>query len=170
VGQKDIPIEIPYHITRPGLIVPRIQRVDISVICRVDLKANGIQLDGFCVPVFAAEAKTYFDKNMVSGVDFSVASMKTTFPHCLYFGIGEFADFDLAAHSYASSDIDEIFVLRKQKRSSWRKSSSAEPIDAELVVEIVERIVASLKEQQIAHQDLSLRVPNGRLILGTSAI
>ncbi|GMO94239.1 Bpu10I family restriction endonuclease [Bradyrhizobium sp. TM239] len=169
-GQTDLAIEIAFDLKRPGVIVPRMQRVDIAVVKKIKLTADDTQLAGFCIPLFAAEAKTYFDKNMVSGVDYSVASMKSTFPHCLYYAIGEFADFDLAAHSYASSEIDEIFILRKQKRSAWRKSNDANKIDAELVEEIIKNVFASIVSQQSVHKDLTLRVPNGRLILGNPAL
>ena len=100
-GQTDIPIEIAFDLKRAGLIVPRLQRVDFAVVRRVALRAEDVQLKGFCIPLIAAEAKTYFDKNMVTGVAFSVAALKTTFPHCIYIAIGEFADFELGADSYA---------------------------------------------------------------------
>lgn len=165
-GQTDVPIEIAFDLKRPGLIVPRTQRVDFAVVKKVTLQADGHPLKGFCVPLFAGESKTYFDKNMISGVSFSVAALKTTFPHCVYVGVGEFADFELGADSYASSEIDEIYILRKQKRSEYRKTKLAKPVSEDLVGEIIQSMIGAIETHTRVHHDLKVRVPAGRLIAG----
>ena len=165
-GQTDIPIEIAFDLKREGIIVPRLQRVDFAIVKRVDLSANGAALKGFCIPLIGAEAKTYFDKNMITGVAYSVASLKTTFPHCVYIAIGEFADFELGADSYASSEIDEIYILRKQKRSEYRKSLVAKEVDPSLVQEIITLMISTIRSHTQVHSDLKLRMPRGRLIAG----
>lgn len=165
-GQADIPIEIAFDLKRPGLLVPRRQRVDFAIVQNVALEANGQALKGFCIPLFAGESKTYFDKNMISGVAYSVAALKTTFPHCVYVGIGEFADFELGADSYASSEIDEIYILRKQKRSDFRKTKVANPVSSLLLREIVDQMIETVEDHTKVHIDLKLRVPAGRLIRG----
>lgn len=165
-GQTDIPIEIAFDLKRNGLIVPRLQRVDFAIVKRVNLAADGMALRGFCVPLIGAEAKTYFDKNMITGVAYSVASLKTTFPHCVYIAIGEFADFELGADSYASSEIDEIYILRKQKRSDYRKTLVAKEIDPLLVREIISLMISTIRSHTQVHSDLKLRMPRGRLIAG----
>jgi hypothetical protein len=107
---------------------------------------------------------------MISGVEFSVATLKSTFPHCAYFAISEFADFELQSNSYASSEIDEIYILRKQKRADFRKSDVAKPLDRDLIIEILNRFFVGIENHLAVHHNLKLRVPNGRLIRGNPTL
>lgn len=163
-GQRDIPVELSFDIRSDDLVIPRSQRVDAAIIIKTQLIVANKELKGFCIPVFAAEAKTYFDKNMLSGVDQSAAGMKSTFPHCLYFSIGEFADFELSAHSYAAGAMDEIYILRHQKRADFRKTKAANPIDANLVAEILQRVETSIVEHNKMRPGLDVRLKTGKLI------
>lgn len=163
-GQRDIPVELSFDIRTEHLVIARTQRVDAAIIAKAPLKVAERELRGFCVPVFAAEVKTYFDKNMLAGVDQSAAGMKSTFPHCLYFGICEFADFELSAHSYAGGAIDEIYILRHQKRSEFRQTGVSNPIDHELVCEIVKRVELAVCSHASRRSDLGARIKTGKLI------
>lgn len=163
-GQREIPVELAFDIRTEDFIIARTQRVDAAIVIRAPLMVAGKELKGFCIPVFAAEAKTYFDKNMLSGVDQSAAGMKATFPHCLYFSIGEFADFELSSYSYAGGAIDEIYILRHQKRSDFRKTGVAEPVDAGLVAEILTRVERSIVNHQEKRPHLDVRIKSGKLI------
>lgn len=163
-GQRDIPVELSFDIRSDDLVIPRSQRVDAAIVIKTPLVVADKELVGFCIPVFAAEAKTYFDKNMLSGVDQSAAGMKSTFPHCLYFSIGEFADFELSAHSYAAGAMDEIYILRHQKRADFRKTKVANPIDANLVTEILTRVETAIINHNKKRPRLDVRLKTGRLI------
>lgn len=170
IGQTSIPIDIAFDLKREGLIVKKLQRVDVAVVKPVILAVDGIATTGFSIPLVAAEVKNYFDKNMISGVEFSVATLKSTFPHCAYFAISEFADFELQSNSYASSEIDEIYILRKQKRADFRKSDVAKPLDRDLIIEILNRFFVGIETHLAVHHNLKLRVPNGRLIRGNPTL
>ncbi|CAE6768519.1 hypothetical protein R69619_03731 [Paraburkholderia nemoris] len=163
-GQRDIPVEMSFDIRTDDFILARTQRVDAAIIVKTSLTVGGTELAGFCVPIFAAEIKTYFDKNMISGVDYSAAGMKSTFPHCLYYSIGEFADFDIGAHSYASGAIDEIFILRHQKRSDFRKTKKADALDPTLICEILENVERAIIDHQEKRPHLNVRMKSGKLI------
>lgn len=163
-GQQEIPVELSFDIRVGDFVVVRRQRVDVAIVKPVSLVVDDAQLEGFSIPIFAAEVKTYFDKNMLSGVDQSADGMKRTFPHCLYFSISEFADFEIGAYSYASGAMDEIFILRHQKRADWRKTSSAKPIDHILVFEILKRVNDAILNCNKKRSKLDERMKTGKLI------
>jgi hypothetical protein len=164
VGQREIPIRLSFDPKRKGFLVPHLQRVDMAIVLFAELSVNKVEHEGFCIPLFAAESKTYFDKNMISGVDFSVRTLKSTFPDCVYLAIGERSDFDLKGVNYANSAIDEIVILRRQKRSDYRKSGLGSPIATDLVAEVVARAVSVLDVFQETRPDLSMRIGGGKLI------
>ncbi|GFE67249.1 Bpu10I family restriction endonuclease [Litoreibacter roseus] len=136
-GQRDIAIDVSFDTRMPSLLMPKMQRVDLAIGYVTTLTVGAHASTPLFIPILAAEAKTYFDKNMISGVDFSATAIKNTFPHCQYLAMSEFADFDLQALSYAASSIDEIYILRHQKRSDFRKSGLAKGTSWENVKEIV---------------------------------
>jgi hypothetical protein len=163
-GQRDIPVELSFDTRTADLVFARTQRVDVAIVMKASLTVQGQELNNFAIPVFAAEAKTYFDKNMLSGVDQSAAGMKRTFPHCLYLAIAEFADFELGAQSYASGSMDEIFVLRHQKRADFRKTGVAHPIDTDLVAEILQTVERAIIDYDEPRPNLEERLKTGKLI------
>lgn len=164
VGQQDIPIEIAFDLGRKQLFLPHTQRVDVGIVFPAALMVNKFTLNNFCIPVFAAESKTYFDKNMISGVDFSVRALKNTFPQCLYYAIGERTDFSVDTINYANSSIDEIIVLRRQKRGDFRRTGKAEPIAADLVLHVVQEVDGILLDFGGSRPSLDERLKTGRLI------
>lgn len=163
-GQREIAVELSFDPRTENFVVARTQRVDAAIVLKAPMTVAGRELKDFCIPIFAAEAKTYFDKNMLSGVDQSAAGMKATFPHCLYFAISEFADFELSSHSYASGAIDEIFILRRQKRADFRQSLDASTIDAALVAEILNAVGDAIQNHDKKRPRLDVRMKLGKLI------
>lgn len=163
-GQRDIFIDITLDVLHPGRIVPRKQRVDVAVLEPLDMQIAGQPVVGFAIPVIACEVKTYFDKNMISGVAFSFDGLKSTFPGCLCLAISEFADFAPDHQSYAAAAIDEIYILRQQRRSAWRKSGVAAPINPELVAGILRLAEEYVSKLSTPRPDLHQRLPSGSLI------
>jgi hypothetical protein len=163
-GQRDIAIDLSFDTRSPSLMIPKMQRVDLAIGYATEIAVGGQVSTPFFIPIFAAEAKTYFDKNMISGVDFSAAAIKSTFPHCSYLAVGEFADFDLAGLSYASSSIDEIYIMRRQKRSDFRKSKVAKSSSWRVVKDIVLSAQKSIQTCQDLRTSLDDRLVSGRLI------
>ncbi len=163
-GQKDIAIEISFDTRVKGLFAPRLQRVDVAVGYSSSLQVGDEPSKDLFIPIVAAEAKTYFDKNMITGVEYSARSFKRTFPYCLYLAIGEFADFDLSALSYASGEIDEIYILRRQKRSEWRRTGKANAIAPEIIREIARLASARFARSAEMRTSLHDRLALGKLI------
>lgn len=91
--------------------------------------------------------------------------MKKTFPNCHYFVVTECSDFDVKKSNYASSGIDEMYVLRKQKRGVIRRNPDLRnPIDASLVYEIASLLISNIYAIRADAVDLTTRMQNGKLI------
>jgi hypothetical protein len=163
-GQRDILIDIALDVLHPGRVVPRTQRVDVAVLEPVEMSVGGRAIADFAIPIIVAEVKTYYDKNMISGVAFSFGSLKSTFPGCLCLAISEFADFAPEHQSYAAAAIDEIYILRQQKRSEFRTTGVARNIDPQLVKSILAETNRYILKLSTPRPDLHQRLATGSLI------
>ena len=162
-AQKDLAIECLFDISGGGSIRLKNKRVDVAVFKSTSLKFQDTSVD-FPVPLLAIECKTNLDKNMLSGIEQSVSDLKKTFPDCYYFVVTEVSDFDVNLN-YASSGIDEIYVLREQKRGTIRRTpESRNPLDANLICEIVEKLKSNIDLLNSNTADLQTRMTTGKLI------
>lgn len=163
-SQGDINIECMFDLQdNEGKIIFKKKRVDVAIVKENKLAFNKEEYE-FYIPIVAIEVKTNLDKNMISGIENSVHSLKKTFPNCLYYTISELSDFKLELN-YASSDIDEMYILREQKRSFVRKYPSLrEEIDVELVKEIIENIEQKILSSRNIVESIDNRMSNGKLI------
>lgn len=163
-AQKDLSVECLFDLNNGGRILFKNKKVDVSIVKKCELNFNNQSFD-FLIPLVAIEVKTNLDKNMISGIENSVHSLKQTFPKSLYYVVTELSDFDVRKLNYAASDINEIYVLRKQKRAPVRRDPSLKnDIDAELVIEIVEKIHTVLSGINGQALDITERMRNGKLI------
>ena len=113
----------------------------------------------------AIEVKTNLDKNMIGGVEYSVERLKKTFPLSKFFLISEFADFAYKKQNYASTPIDEIIILRKQKRSEVRRDKTKiRGLDKGLVESHITEILEYLESTLNSPDELNARMKQGRLI------
>jgi hypothetical protein len=140
----------------------------MAILRKCSLICDDIIFNDFYIPIVAAEIKTNLDKTMLSGIEHSVESLKRTFPKCLYYVIAELSDFNYKDQNYAATGIDEMYVLRKQKRSSVRRTGSRSNIDSHLIKTILENIVAAMRNCAIENQSLQERMSKGKLISGGS--
>lgn len=163
-SQKDIVIECNFDAASGGRIIEKRKRMDVAIILPGKLKFLNTEVE-FGIPVVCLEVKTNIDKNMLSGIESSVETLKRTFPRVKYFTVGEFSDFQIDSQNYASTDIDEILIVRRQKRSEVRRSpSSRKPIAFELIKDFIEEIEGHLRQTMKANTTLASRLPSGRLI------
>lgn len=165
-GQNDIIIDLLFSHSHGGSVFPKNKRVDASLLVRypIEFKTSGTVLENFNIPIVAVEVKTNLDKNMISGIIHSVEKLKSTFPECKYYVLSEFSDFNTKDQNYANSSIDEIYLLRKQKRSEFRARKIANEISVELVLEFVKSVdksVLALSEQISTMKD---KLASGLLI------
>lgn len=163
-AQKDLTIECTFDITDGGRICFKSKRVDVAVVKQCELAFND-KCTELPIPLLAIECKTNLDKNMLSGIEYSVTELKKTFPTCHYFVVTECSDFDVKKSNYASSGIDEMFILRKQKRGAVRKNPDLRnPIDASLVYEVAKKLVFNIDAMSSESIDLTTRMQRGKLV------
>ena len=165
-AQDDVPIECMFTLAGGSTLVFKKKRLDMSLCQEATLSLNGVE-QKILIPLMVMEIKTNLDKNMLAGIENSVAALKKTFPQSLYYVVSEFADFDSQKLNYASTDIDEIYIIRKQKRSEVRDGSVARnAIDKDLVLEIVSKVDATVATLTVLSTDLGKRMETGKLIDG----
>lgn len=163
-GQTDLIIELYFSPVGRGKLQPRFKRVDSAILVPVQLRFRGNIVSQFAIPVVAAEVKTNLDKNMIVGIANAASGLKSTFPLCKYFAISEFVDFHFETQSYANTDIDEVYILRKQKRGEFRRSGQANVVSLEVVGAFVDEVNEVLRLVGSEVPDVALRLPRGRLI------
>lgn len=163
-AQRDIIIECNFDACIDGNIILKRKRMDIAILLPLDLKIDCEQID-FSIPLLCAEVKTNIDKNMLSGIEASVETLKRTFPNCGYYAIGEFSDFAIDTLNYASTKIDEILILRNQKRSEARNNvSKRNPISSDVLAAFLSEVDSHLAKITENTPSLSDRMRKGRLI------
>lgn len=163
-AEKDLTIECTFDISDGGVIRFKNKRVDVAVVKPCPLTFNG-QESVLPVPLIAIECKTNLDKNMLSGIEQSVSDLKKTFPECHYYVVSELSDFDVRKSNYASSGIDEIYILRKQKRGQVRTDTTQrKAIHTNLLCELSDIFIESMRQIGIESVDLNTRMLNGKLI------
>jgi hypothetical protein len=164
ISQKSLTIDASFDVSNGGRIVEKRKRMDIAIVSPTKLNFNGVLYD-FPIPAMCMEVKTNIDKNMLSGIESSVDILKRTFPQCRYYVMGEFSDFDISEQNYASTGIDEILIVRKQKRSEVRRNPAARNFfSEELFVAFGNEIIEHLVDTVLVKPDLSVRMKNGKLI------
>lgn len=167
-GQNDIVIDLIFSHINGGQVFPKHKRVDAALLAPFSLSCNeNKEIENkFCIPLIAVEVKTNLDKNMLSGIIHSVERLKSTFPECKYFVLTEFSDFDVKKQNFANSSIDEIYLLRKQKRSEVRSKKKVNDISFELVKEIIVQIEHAVSLLTNSQNSLSNKLSKG-LLIGT---
>ncbi len=163
-AQKDLTIECIFDFTDGGKMRFKNKKVDVAVVKNCALKLDD-QEEEFPIPLLAIECKTNIDKNMLSGIEFSVGELKKTFPECSYLVVTEVSDFDVKNVNYASSGINEMYVLRCQKRAQIRQNpESRKKISIELVQEIATELMDGIDAINCNEVSLDERMKNGKLI------
>lgn len=79
--------------------------------------------------------------------------------------VTELSDFDVKKTNYASSGINEMYVLRKQKRAETRREPySRTDIHYELVKEVADLLISGLDAINADSDSLVQKMHNGKLI------
>ena len=94
------------------------------------------------VPIVAIECKTYLDKTMLDGAAYAAERLKRGNPYSLYIVVTETNALDKSVNP-KHTQIDEIFVLRRQK--SGQKPPNQ--IDAQLVWELFNLVKDHLEKE-----------------------
>ena len=94
------------------------------------------------VPVVSIECKTYIDKTMLEGSIATAEKIKSGNPYCLFLVVTEWYDVSYEVDP-AYSRIDQIYVLRKQKR----KANKNNPINYTVVNDLLERDWSNIEQK-----------------------
>lgn len=162
-AQRDVTIECCFDIAGGGRIVRKAKRMDVGMMTQKPLVFDNIEI-AFFIPVVCAEIKTNIDKNMLTGIEASVESLKRTFPRVMYYTIGEYADFDVERTSLASTHIDEVLIVRQQKRSEVRRDSAArKPLSIDVLAEFMDEVERHVRHTAADQRSLDERMRLGKL-------
>lgn len=162
--QKDIVIDLSFLPYEDKQLSFKQKRVDVAIVKKIKVEIEKQKFD-FSITLVGIEVKTNLDKNMISGVEYSVERMKKTFPLSKFYLISELADFAFTKQNYASTSIDEIIILRKQKRSEVRKDKSLiNAIDPYLLNNHLIELEVYLQSCSKSPGNLKERLNSGKLI------
>lgn len=109
---------------------------DFAIYRSIDMKING-QEQRINMPALSIEAKTYLDKTMFEGAVATAEKIKNGNPYSKYYVVTENYDVSFDVDPIYSR-IDQIFVLRKSKRS--KKDDIISPISADVVLALVREV------------------------------
>jgi len=113
--------------TRRAFIRVNEKDQDFAIYRSIKIQADG-ERKIINVPVVSIECKTYLDKTMLEGSIATAEKIKMGNPYCLFIVVVEYYDVSYEVDPKYSR-IDQIYVLRKQKRRGEKRS----PIDAKVV-------------------------------------
>lgn len=150
-------------IKNPGVYInKKNQDFTISKIVKCKFTTNNQdELAEFVVPAVAIECKTFIPSTMLGQSDYEAQKIKQGNPYSLYIIVAEqnaLSDNVMLKNS----KIDEIFILRKQKRNSAKNLiTDKKPIDFEVVKSLYDYVKFYLREDWFNNAKATER---GRLI------
>ncbi len=100
---------------------------DFAIYKKIKITADGESKE-VNVPVVSIECKTYIDKTMLEGSIATAEKIRNGNPYCLFLVVSEWYDVSYEVDP-AYSRIDQIYILRKEKR----KTKESNPIDFDVV-------------------------------------
>lgn len=107
---------------------------DFAIYRKVEVRADS-ERRSVNVPVVSIECKTYIDKTMLEGSVATAEKIKMGNPYCLFIVVTEWYDVSYEVDPKYSR-IDQIYVLRREKR----RSSDSSPIYPEVVIDLFELV------------------------------
>jgi hypothetical protein len=111
------------------------------------------------IPAVAIECKRYLERNMLDECAGTAERVKRATPYCLFLVVAEYLKMDDAAPEL--TQIDEIFILRKQRNSERNAPGFVpNPIDPDLVCQLYDLVMAHLRR---VWWDPNSALTNGRL-------
>lgn len=116
---------------------------DFSIYRRISINVEE-SVYNIDVPIVAVECKTYLDKTMLEGSIATAEKVKMGNPHSKYFIVTETYEVDFNV-DICFSRIDQIFVLRKQKRRTAKNNK----IFSDVVLSLYKQIEKHLNSDWI---------------------
>ncbi|MCS6989593.1 MAG: Bpu10I family restriction endonuclease [Chloroherpetonaceae bacterium] len=128
--------------------------------CQFGVQQNDPETIEIFVPAVCVECKTYLPSTMLGQSDYEAHRVKQGNPYSLYVIVAEQNALSETA-MLRNSKIDEIFILRKQKRNSKQRLSDKKPIDCDVVRELYEFVKSYLHAEWFNPENATEK---GRLI------
>jgi hypothetical protein len=105
---------------------------DFAIYQKYEIMVNNKEGRNLNVPIISIECKTYLDKTMLEGSIATAEKVKRGNPQAKFYIVTETYDIDYKVDIYGTQ-IDQIYVLRKQKRHKVRNNSELNPIFPEVI-------------------------------------
>lgn len=130
-------------------IKPNVKDQDVCIYKQEKLiKESGDEIN-LSIPIVCIECKTYLDKTMYEGSVATADKIKAGNPHCLYFLVTE--TYEISGEvDIEISDIDNIYVLRKQRRKPDMKN----PISTEVFTHLIDQIGRRLQMKRLSVDEM----------------
>ncbi|MDR0644797.1 MAG: Bpu10I family restriction endonuclease [Treponema sp.] len=160
------PKNLKDFLTYPNIFINyKNQDFTISKLIKCLFECNGCQeYREIIVPTVAVECKTFIPSTMLGQSIYEAQLLKQGNPYSLYIVVAEqnaLSD-DVNLKNIKNIPIDEIFILRKQKRNSMKnKISDKKPIDYQVIKELYDFVKDYLNKEWFNNQKATER---GRLI------
>lgn len=101
------------------------KNVDVAISYTLPISLDGTQYD-VSYPLFCAEVKSYIDKTMYDTVKSTASAIKRTCPKCKYIAVTTGWSVDKTVNPVENTDVDEIFVISKQRKRVVRSNGKYE--------------------------------------------
>ena len=134
------PQNLSSFLQKPNMKI-NVKDQDFAIYREIQIKADG-ESKIINVPVVSIECKTYIDKTMLEGSISTAEKIKNGNPYCLFLIVTEWYDVSYDVDP-AYSRIDQIYVLRKQKR----KANSENPIDYKVILDLFDFVKNHLERE-----------------------
>ena len=145
---------------RPTIVL-NLKEQDFSISKKINLQASvsgesKVYKRSFAVPIVSIECKTYIDKTMYEGSVATAEKIKKGNPYCLFLIVVECYDVSFSVEP-RYSQINQIYVLRKQKR----KDRNSAPIYSDTVWKLFQKVKIHLENDWAGVED---RLKTGMMI------
>ena len=128
-----------------------VKNQDVGIYKREELRVNNDKTHTVSVPIVCIECKTYLDKTMYEGSVATANRIKLGNPYCTFIIVTETYDIKKDV-DIETSRIDNIYVLRKQRRSDYNKNPN--PIFADVIQSLLDFIRSKLDSRRKSVDEL----------------
>ena len=154
------PANIEFFEKRTGIVI-NVKDQDFTISKEIILKSKAInstviEENKIYVPIVSIECKTYLDKTMYEGSVATAEKIKKGNPYSLFLIVTETYDVSLDVDP-KYSQIDQIYILRKQKR----KNTHLNPIDFDIVYDLFKFVENHLNSDW---KNIEARIEKGKMI------
>lgn len=131
---------------------------DFAIYREIQIKADD-ESEMINVPVVSIECKTYIDKTMLEGSIATAEKIKNGNPYCLFLIVTEWYDVSYDVDP-AYSRIDQIYVLRKQKRKAISDEEDKK-IDFKVIIDLFNFVKKHLEREW---SNIGEKIEEGKII------